>query len=68
MRPNQRGKTPVPAPGSRGLGPRGNRQLAEAADLVEFLVVNGDPNASRLLRPAVDATCYGEGQDICIPC
>ena len=27
-----------------------NRQLTEAADLVEFLVVHGDPNASRLLR------------------
>ena len=27
-----------------------DRQLAEAADLAEFLVVDGDPNASRLLR------------------
>ena len=45
-----------------------NRQLAEAADLVEFLVVDGDPNASRLLRDdhqrararrgrALDQTC-----------
>ena len=27
-----------------------DRQLAEATDLVEFLVIFGDPNASRLLR------------------
>ena len=28
----------------------GNGQLAEAADLVQFLVVDSDPNASRRLR------------------
>ena len=36
---------------SRGVeDPSGDSQLAEAADLVEFLAVHGDPNASRILR------------------
>ena len=35
----------------------GDGQLAEAANLVEFLVVDGDPNASRVFRPSVDANC-----------
>ena len=40
-------KTPLPQ-GVEDLVHTKSRQLAEAADLVEFLVVRRDPNASRL--------------------
>ena len=46
--PGRTGKTPVPCRRVQDLVHAGDEQLAEAADLVEFVVVDSDPNASRL--------------------
>ena len=46
----EEGKHPPPPQGIEGLAHVGNKQLAGAVDLLEFLVVHGDPNDSRLLR------------------
>ena len=46
----EQGKHPSLAQRVQNLIHAWDGQLAEAADLVEFLVVDSDPNASRLLR------------------
>ena len=46
----EQGKHPTLAQRVQDLVHAGDRQLTEAADLVKFLVVDVDPNASTLLR------------------
>ena len=46
----EEGKHPCLVQRVQNLGHARNGQLAEAADLVEVLIVDRDPNASRLLR------------------
>ena len=46
----EQGKHPSLTQRVQDLVHTGDVKLAEATDLVEFLVVDGDPNASRLLR------------------